>query len=277
MILLGIIISLFTFTVNETEYAVLTQFGRPVRTIDKPGLNIKMPPPIQKVNKFDRRLQLFESRLVEFLTKDKKNVVLKFFVGWRIENPMLFFQSVGDMRVAEQKIDDILISKGGAALGDYEFEDLISTQEIKITQLEERIKGDLEKQTLRDYGIRINEVGISWLALPESNAWSVYNRMRAERKAIANKYRAEGEEQAAGIRAEADREKSDIISEAYREAQMIRGEGEAEAARIYAQAFQRDPEFYQFWRTLETYRKILDEKTTLVLSEDSELFKYLRR
>jgi membrane protease subunit HflC len=275
---LGILIALFTYTVNETELAVLTRFGKPVKTIENPGLNLKWPAPVHKVNRFDRRLQLFESRLVEFLSKDKKNVVLKFMVAWRIEDPMLFFQSVGNITTAEQKLDDILISKGGAAMGDYNFEDLISIEEeIKITELEERIKADLEEQTLRDYGIKINEVGISRLALPESNAWSVYNRMRAERKAIANKYRAEGEEQAAGIRAQADREKSDLVSEAYRQAQVTRGEGEAEAAKIYAEAFKRDPEFYQFWRTMETYRKILDENTTLVLSENSELFKYLRK
>ncbi len=230
-----------------------------------------------KVNRFDRRLQLFESRLVEFLTKDKKNLVVKFFVVWTIEEPKHFFLSVSDVTTAEQKLDDILISKGGAAVGDYEFDDLISTEkEVRIGDLEERIQVDLEAQTLRDYGIRIDTVGISRLALPESNAYSVYNRMKAERKAIANKYRAEGEEKAAGIRAHADREKSDLISEGYHKAQVILGEGEAEAAKIYSEAFQRDPEFYQFWRTLEAYDEILDEKSILVLSEDSELFKYLR-
>jgi membrane protease subunit HflC len=278
VILVGLLVSLFTFTVDATECAVVTQWGRPVRTIDDPGLNLKWPPPIQKVNRFDRRLQLFESRLVEFLTKDKKNVVVKFFVVWKIEKSKEFFLSVSDVTTAEQKLDDILISKGGAAVGDYEFEDLISTErEVRIGDLEERIKVDLESQTLRDYGIRIDTVGISRLALPESNAYSVYQRMRAERKAIANKYRAEGEEKAAGIRAHADREKSDLISEGYQQAQVILGEGEAEAARIYTEAFQRDPEFYQFWRTLESYDRILDEKSILVLSEDSELFKYLRK
>jgi len=277
IVILYLLVASFTFIVNETECVVLTQFGRPVSTIDKPGLKFKYPQPINKVNKFDRRLQLFESRFVEFLTKDKKNVVLKFFVVWKIEKPMLFFQSVGMTTIAEQKLDDILISKGGAALGDYKFDDLVSTREIKISRLEKRIQSDVETQTLRDYGIRIDEVSISRLALPEANAWSVYNRMKAERKAIANKYRAEGQEQASGIRAKADREKSGLISEAYQQAQVVRGEGEAEAARIYAKAFQRDPEFYQFWRTLQSYRKILDEKTTLVLSDDSELFKYLRK
>ena len=115
------------------------------------------------------------------------------------------------------------------------------------------------------------------MALPETNAFSVYSRMRSERKAIANKYRAEGQEQAAVIRAEADREKSEILSKAYEEAQVIMGEGEAEASRIYSDAFSKDREFYTFWRTMETYRKIMDDKTTLVLSQDSELFKYLRQ
>lgn len=278
VMVLAMLVGLFTFTVNATEHAVVTQWGRPVRTIDDPGLNLKWPPPVQKVNRFDRRLQLFESRLVEFLTKDKKNVVMRFFVVWRIEEPKHFFLSVSDVATAEQKLDDILISKGGAAVGDYDFDDLISTEkEVRIEDLEKRIQVDLEAQTLRDYGIRIDRVGISRLALPESNAYSVYNRMKAERKAIANKYRAEGEEKAAGIRARADREKSDLISEGYQRAQVILGEGEAEAAKIYTEAFQRDPEFYQFWRTLETYDKILDEKSILVLSEDSELFKYLRK
>ena len=278
VIVLAVMVGLFTFTVNATECAVVTQWGRPVRTLEDPGLNLKWPPPVQKVNRFDRRLQLFESRLVEFLTKDKKNVVVKFFVAWRIEEPKHFFLSVSDVTTAEQKLDDILISKGGAAVGDYEFDDLISTEKkVRIGDLEARIQVDLEAQTLRDYGIRIDTVGISRLALPESNAYSVYNRMKAERKAIANKYRAEGEEKAAGIRAHAEREKSDLISEGYHNAQVILGEGEAEAAKIYTEAFQRDPEFYQFWRTLDTYDKILDEKSILVLSEDSELFKYLRK
>jgi membrane protease subunit HflC len=277
IVLLGLIIALVTFTVDETDYVVVTQFGRPVRTITESGLQFKLPYPAQRVNRFDRRLQVFESRLIEFLTRDKKNIVIKFFVCWGVKDPKLFLQAVGTNMVAEQKLDDILTSKGGAAIGDFEFEDLISVeQDIRIDELNERVRTNIEEQALRDYGILVTEVGISRLALPESNAFSVYNRMRAERKAIANKYRAEGKEMASGIRAKADRDKSEILSKVYQEAQIIRGEGEAEAARIYAEAFQKDLEFYQFWRTMESYRKILDEKTTLVLSEDSELFKYLK-
>jgi len=277
LVVLVIVIAMFTFTVNETDYAVVTQFGRAVRTIEDPGLKMKWPAPVQRVHRFDKRLQLFEGRLIEFLTTDKKNIIIKSYVCWQIGNPMNFFQAVGSTTVAEQKLEDIMISKGGAAIGDFEFEDLISVDDtIRIAQLESRIEDNIREQTLKEYGIEIVEVGISRLALPEANAYSVYNRMKAEREAIANKYRAEGKEQAAIIRAAADREKSDIISQAYGESQVVMGEGEAEAARIYSDAFAKDPDFYQFWRTMETYRKILDEKTTLVLSEDSELFKYLR-
>ncbi|MFC2172380.1 protease modulator HflC [Acidobacteriota bacterium] len=277
LLFLGFVITLITFTVNVTEYAVVTQFGRPVKTIEQAGLNFKWPLPVQRVNRLDRRLQLFESKLIEFLTKDKKNIVIKCYVGWEIAEPMIFFQSVGTIGVAQQKLEDIMIARGGAAIGDFDFEDLISIEkESHIGDLEGRIRSNLEQQTLRDYGIRIMELGISQLALPEANAFSVYSRMRAERQAIANKYRAEGQEQAAIIRAEADTKKSAILSKAYQEAQVIMGEGEAEASKIYAEAFSKDPEFYKFWRTMETYRKIMDEKTTLILSEESELFKYLR-
>lgn len=277
IVLLVLIIALVTYAVDETEYVVVTQFGRPVRTVTESGLQFKLPYPIQEANRFDRRLQVFESRLIEFLTRDKKNIVVKFFVCWGVKDPKLFLQAVGTNTVAEQKLDDILTSKGGAAIGDFNFDDLISVeQDIRIDELNERVRTNIEEQSLRDYGILVTEVGISRLALPESNVFSVYNRMRADRKAIASKYRAEGKEMASGIRAKADRDRSEILSNAYQESQIIRGEGEAEAARIYAEAFQKDLKFYQFWRTMESYRKILNEKTTLVLSEDSELFKYLR-
>ena len=137
-VVLAVMVSLFTFTVNATECAVVTQWGRPVRTIEYPGLKVKWPPPVQKVNRFDRRLQLFESRLVEFLTKDKKNVVVKFFVVWGIEEPKHFFLSVSDVATAEQKLDDILISKGGAAVGDYEFDDLISIEKEVRSEISKR-------------------------------------------------------------------------------------------------------------------------------------------
>jgi membrane protease subunit HflC len=214
---------------------------------------------------------------METLTKDKKNVAFRCMVVWEISDPGVFFVSVGNMEAATQKLDDLLTSKGAGAMGDFNFDDLISVvKEVQIPALEERIREELaERLNEGGYGMEIESVEVDRLALPEANAYSVYERMREERNAIANKYRAEGEEEAAKIRAAADREKTEILSKSYEESQKIRGEGEAEAARIYAKAFSRDTEFYQFWRSLQSYQKILDEKTTLVLSEDSELLKYL--
>lgn len=276
--LAAVILSLTCFVVGENRFAVVTQFGKPVRIIDKAGLYFKLPDPVQTVDRYDHRLQLFESKPVEYLTKDKKNIILKCFMCWRVVEPKRYFQSLGAMTLARQRLEDILISKGGAAVGDFEFEDLVTLSgQPKIGQLVEHMKSAIDRQTQRHFGIRILEVGISQLALPQENAKSVYERMKAERKAIANKYRAEGREKAAMIKAQADREHSLILSEAYRQSQVLMGQGEAEAAQVYAKAFGQDPEFYRFWRTLETYRKILDEKTTLVLTDQSPLFEYLKK
>ncbi len=275
-VLVGIV-SAVTFTVGQNEYAVKTQFGKPVATITAPGLNWQWPAPIQRVNRFDKRLQLHQGLLMETLTRDKKNIALRCAVVWRISDPATFFVSVGTMEAAAQKLDDLLTSKGAGAAGDFDFDDLISVDhEVKLPALEQRIKEELaDRLQSGKYGMEIKSVEVDRLALPEQNAYAVYQRMKKERNAIANKYRAEGEEEAAKIRAQADREKSDILSAAYEQAQKIRGEGEAEAARIYAQALSKDPEFYQFWRTMQSYPKILDEKTTLVIFDDSELMKYL--
>jgi len=266
-----------TFIVNQNEYAVVTRFGKPVKTITSPGLNFQWPAPIERVNRFDRRLQIHPGLLLECLTKDKKNIVLRCVILWRISDPGTFFVSVGTVDAAAQKLDDLLTSRGAGAVGGFNFDELISIEHRpQIPELKKRIFNELsDRLKSGGYGLEIKALEIDRLALPEANTYAVYERMRKERKAIANKYRAEGEEEAAKIMAQADREKSELLSTAYEQAQKIRGEGEAEAARIYARAFNQDPEFYQFWRTLQSYQKILDEKTTLVLSEDSELLKYL--
>ncbi len=269
--------ALFTFTVSTNEFAVVTRFGKPVSVISEPGFHLRWPPGVEEINRIDKRVQLYESRLVENLTKDKKNVIFKFFVSWKVSDPRHFFLSVRNSEKATEKIDDILSSKSGAAIGDIAFDDIISlNQTNKFRFMEQRITQDVASMTKEHYGVDIVEVGVSQLALPESNARAVYRRMRAERNAIAKKYRAEGEEQAAIIKAEAERAKSDILAKAELEAMTITSQGEEEAARIYAEAFSKDPEFYRFWKTMETYQTILDRKTTLVLSQESELFKYLK-
>jgi membrane protease subunit HflC len=270
-------IAAVTFIVHQNDLVVLTQFGKPIETITAPGLNLKWPIPIQRVNRFDRRLQLHQGLLLECLTKDKKNLVVRCVVMWRISDPMSFYLSVGSLDGAAPKLDDLLTSRGAGAVAEFNFDDLISVEHVPmIPDLERRIFNDLsDRLASGSYGMEIETVEVDRLALSPANASSVYQRMKKERNAIANKYRAEGDEEAAKIRAQADLEKSEILSAAYEEAQKIKGEGEAEAGRIYAEAFSKDPDFYRFWRTLQSYQTILDEKTTVVLSEDCELLKYL--
>lgn len=272
-----LMLSSMLFQVDETEFAVITQFGKPVRVIYKAGLKLKWPDPIQSVRRFDRRLLLFDPKPSEFLTQDKKNVLVDTYMGWRISEPLKFLEAVKERPVAEIFLADIASAAVGAALGNYPLSALVSTdpQEIKVDQIMEEVSTKCREKAAADYGIEILEVRLKRLNLPEQNKESVFERMRTERERIAKKYRSEGEEEAIKIRAEADKECRAILSEAYKQAQQIIGEGDAEATRIYSSAFNRDPRFYKLVRTLESYSKFLNEKTTVVLSTDSELLKLL--
>jgi membrane protease subunit HflC len=215
--------------------------------------------------------------MLEYLTQDKKNIILECSVVWKIKEPLLFFQAVADTSAAEQRIDDIVCSQAGGMLGITPLSSLISTEEnaIKIPEIESSMTKEVNFKMLKDYGIEVNSISISRIALPEDNVKSVITRMITERRAIADKYRAEGMEEAAKIKSQAEREKSDILSAAFQEAQAIIGKGDAEAMQIYSQAYEKDPEFYDFLRTLESYKKILNDKTTIIMPSDSEFLKYL--
>lgn len=265
------------FPVRETEFVLITQFGRPLYTVTQAGLHAKWF--FQSATYFDRRLRIYNPRPSEFLTRDKKNLVVENYVAWRIEDPKRFVETVGDPVAAEMRLHDIVWSGLAAALGAHDLDSLVSTQPDAVQA--ERLLDDLSNATdraaLAYYGIRVVDVRIKRLNLPEQNKQSVYARMRAERERIARQYRAEGEEQALRIRAGADRQREEILSAAYKEAEKIKGEGDAEATRLYSQAYARNPRFYKLLRTLESYKKIFDEKTTAILSSDSELLKILMR
>jgi membrane protease subunit HflC len=265
------------FTVPETEFAIVTQFGRPVRTIADAGLHVKWP--YQGLLRFDRRLRIYNPRPSEFLTKDKKNLVIENYVCWRIQSPERFVQTVGDLTAAEMRLHDIVWSGLAAALGNFELESLVGAdpQRVRGDELMETLTRDTSRRALEQYGIEVVDVRLKRLNLPEQNKQSVFARMRAERERIARQYRAEGEEQALKIRAKADRQREEILSTAYREAETIKGDGDAESTRIYGAAYARDPQFYRLVRTLEAYKKILDDKTTAVLSSDSELLRILTK
>jgi len=272
-----LLVYLSFYRVRETEFALVTQFGRPVRTVLEAGLHVKWP--FQYLLRFDRRLRIYNPRPSEFLTRDKKNLVIENYVAWRIEDPNRFVQSVGDASAAEMRLHDIIWSGLSASLGTRDLDSLVSAsaEKVQATWMLDQLTANADRAALAQYGIRVVDVRIRRLNLPEQNKQSVFARMRAERERIAMQYRAEGEEQALIIRASADRGKEEILSAAYKDSEKIRGEGDAEATRIYGQAYSRNPRFYKLLRTLESYKKVLDDKTTIILNSDSELLKILSK
>ena len=263
------------FTVDETRFAIVTQFGRPVRAIASAGLKMKWP--WQSLLNFEKRLMVYNPRPSEFLTKDKKNVVVDNYVCWRIADPNRFLQTVNDLTGAEMRLHDTVWAAAAAALGNTDLSALVSTkpEEVRVSEVMKQVTEATRARALEQYGIEIVDVRMKRLNLPTQNRESVFARMRAERERIARQYRAEGEAEALKIRAEADQEKSRILSESYREAERIRGDGDAQSTKIYAEAYSRDPKFYKLVRTLEAYKKVIDPNTTAILSSDSELLKLL--
>lgn len=265
------------FSVRETEFVLVTQFGRPIRTVTEAGLNVKWP--YQTSIYFDRRLRAYNPRPSEFLTRDKKNIVVENYVVWKIQDPDRFVQTVGDATAAEMRLHAIVWSSLSAALGTHDLDSIVGTEPDKVqtATMLDNLTALTDRAALEQYGINVVDVRIKRLNLPEQNKQSVYARMRAERERIARQYRAEGEEQALSIRADADRQKEEILSLAYKQAENIKGQGDAESTRVYGQAYSKNPGFYKLLRTLESYKKVLDDKTTAILSSDSDLLKVLMK
>jgi len=265
------------FTVRETEFVLVTQFGRPVRTVEDAGLHVKWP--FQNARYFDRRLRVYNPRPSEFLTRDKKNLVIENYVCWQIEKPEVFVKKVITEPNAEARLHDVIWAGLSAALGNHDLESIVTPDPAKaaVSDIFDKLTAEVNAAALREYGIRVVDVRIKRLNLPQQNKESVFARMRAERERIAKQYRAEGEEQALKIRADADRQKEEIVSAAYKQAEQVKGEGDAQSTKIYGQAYSKNPQFYKLVRTLEAYKKILDDKTTAILSSDSELLRLLTK
>jgi membrane protease subunit HflC len=262
--------------VGAGEFAVVTQFGKPVRVETAAGLKLKLP--IQSVSRFDRRLFALVPPPREFLTLGKNNVVASGFILWRVHDPRKFMQTVFDRAGAESRLGDILFAELGAALGGAPFSAFVSTAPGEYRA--EAILGDVTRQyreiALRDYGIDVVDVRLRRLDFPEQNRASVFARMKSERIRISMQYRSEGEEEGLKIRAAAEKAKSGILGEAYKLSQKIRGEGEGRAAKIYAESLARAPDFYRFVRSIDAMKKAVDKETTLVLPVDSELFRLVQ-
>ncbi len=264
--------NLSLFIVDETKQAIVLQFGKPIRAISEPGLNWKLPF-IQNVVFFEDRLLVYDAAPTEIITKDKKTLIVDNYARWKIIDPLKFLQTVRDLNGAQARLDDIIYSELRVDLGLFDMSEIVSERREGIMKRVTEISN--EKASI--YGIEIVDVRIKRVDLPPENEKFIFDRMRAERERIAKQYRAEGQEESAKIIAETEREKTVILAEAYKTAQILKGEGEAESVKIYAESFNQDPEFYKFYRTLEAYRKTFKDKTTVLLSTDSEFLKYLTK
>ena len=259
------------FIVDETQQVVILQLGKPVKTVTEPGLNVKLPFPFQEKITFDDRLLEYDSPPEEILSKDKKSLIVDNYVRWKIIDPLQFLKTVQAIPTAKSRMDDIVYSELRRELGTHDMVEIITENREEIMDIVTR---QSNSATLA-YGISVVDVRIRRVDLPAENEESIYARMEAERKRQANKFRSEGEEEAQKIRAATDRDKTIILADAYKEAEKIRGEGDAKAVQVYARSYSADPKFYEFVRTLDTYKKVVDDKTTLVLPSDSKLFKLL--
>lgn len=258
------------FVVDETELAIVTQFGEYKRSIEQPGLYYKTPF-TQTVLRVERRIVGSDTPPAEYLTLDKKRLVTDPITRWRIVDPLKFFKTVRDEAGAKARLDDIINSELRRELASHDFGQIVGKERDTSMQ---KVAANARAKT-REFGIEIVDVRIKRADLPKEVQESVFQRMRAERDRVAKQYRSEGEEEAAKMRADTDKEKTIILAKAYELAETRRGEGDADGVRIYADAYNKNPEFYAFVRSLAAYEKAMGEETSLVLSTGSDLFKYL--
>jgi membrane protease subunit HflC len=275
MILVGLALLIglsMLFTVDERQLAIKFRLGEIVASDYEPGLHFKAPWPINNIRKFDKRVLTLDTHPERFLTGEKKNVTVDFFVKWRISDPATFYTTfMGDERQANLRLLQII--KNGLQL---EFDQRTIRQVVADDRAE--MMDSLTRtgnEQVSNFGIEIVDVRIKQIELPQDVRSSVFERMRAERERIAAEHRAQGQEAAKGIRAVADRERTVLLAEAKRDAEVTRGEGDARATEIYGKAYSRNQEFFDFYRSMNAYRGALaNEQDVLVLEPDSEFFKY---
>lgn len=270
------LVGLSFYTVESGQFAIVTEFGKPVQVVTSPGLGLKYP--YQSVRTFDARLFAYTPASTEYLTLEKTPVVAASTVLWRISDPKKFFQTVFDRNGAESRLADILFAELGAAIGRSSLAAFVSTDPgaFRTPSILDEVSGKCREIALRDYGIEVIDVVLKSFDFPKQNRPPLYSRMKSERGRLSMKYRSEGEEEGLKIRAAADQEKSRILSEALKLAQQHRAEGEGKAARIYSESLAKGPDFYEFVRTMQASRNLVPKGTTLMLPADSELFGLLQ-
>jgi membrane protease subunit HflC len=292
-----VLLSSAVYMVRETDQVVITEFGQPVGgAVTEPGLHLKKPF-IQNANYFEKRFLEWDGDPNQIPTRDKRFVYVECFARWRITDPLLFFQRLRDYQGAQSRLDDILDGETRNTIANHDLIEAVRSTNRAFAAVEEIAegaapetvhiafgRGKLAAEVLAaaakrtsDLGIEILDFRFKRIAYVEQVQKEVYARMISERKRIAEQYRSEGAGEAARINGEKERDLKAITSEAYRKAQEVKGRADAEAADIYARAYNGDPDFYRFQKTMETFRQTMDEETLLVLTTDGEFLRYLEQ
>ena len=271
VVLLIIVYSLFTFTVDETQKAAVLRFGEIVRVVDDPGLHFKVPF-VNNVVYLDDRILNYDIQPRDILTSDQKRLTIDNYAIWRVGKPQTFIEANGGrLASAQSRIDDIVYSDLRDILAKHTLDEIVSAKRLDYLQQ----VTSLSKGKLQAFGINLIDVRIKRADLPSEIEQAVYGRMRSERERIAAQLRAEGEEEAKKITSNADKEKEIILADANKAAETIKGEGDAQALEVYADAYNKDPEFYRFWRSLESYKTSFKDGTSIVLTSDSDYLRFL--
>lgn len=285
------------YTLSETEQAILVQFGRPVGGLVKtPGIHLKAPF-VQIVHRFDKRWLEYDGAATEIPTRDKKYIWVDTFARWRIADPLRYYQAVRDERGAQSRLDDIVDGETRNAVASFDLIEVVrssnrpfqATEELEgigaaeaMTRIEvgrskiAQIVLEKAAKITPEFGIELVDVRFKRINYVETVQQKVFERMISERKRIAERSRSEGQGRAAEIRGEKERDVLAASSVGYRSAQELKGDADGKATAIYARAYNKDPEFYQFWKTMETLDSSLDVNTSLILTTDSEMMKYLK-
>jgi membrane protease subunit HflC len=264
--------------VREGEAVLITRFGRPLRAATQPGLHWKLPWPIDEASLLDMRRRVYETGHTEMLTRDKKNIIARTFVVWRIGDALAFTQAIGSEGGAEAKLDGLLTNAAIGTLGGHDLSALVSTTptDLQVDQIESELLASTAPMALRSYGVAIEQIRLERIALPEENVTAVFEQMRAERRQFAAKFEAEGEREASRIRSEAELEAARIRAKGAEEQARIRGQSAAQVAKTYADAHRINPDLYRFTRSLDSLDKLITGNTSLILRTDSEPFSLLQ-
>jgi len=270
IILIAATIFFSVFIVKEVNQAIVLQFGDPKRIITKPGLNFKIPF-IQNVVFLDKRILNLDTPPEEVIASDQKRLIVDAFARFQIVDPLKFYISVGNERVARSRLSTIINSRIRSVLGTQRLQTLLSADRTnQMTLIQDGVNNEAE-----NFGINIVDVRIKRADLPQANSEAIYKRMQTEREREAKEFRAKGAEMAAEITANADKEVTVILANAEKSSQILKGEGDGQRNKIFAEAFGQDPEFFAFYRAMQAYEKaLIGGETSLILSPDSEFFKF---